>query len=666
MFYFASDNSLAHEVVAQLKAIKNAGYHHEVNVVAYFDPQPAGTPAHIFDVNAIYKLQHPYDNDIGFASDDPFVRDLIADRLWGQEKDRDGNTIRQRLVTQLKEQQGLTYTLPPVIGDNTGDDDGEHSLRSFLNFCALAYPAKHYMLFVLGHGQVVGDDIFLLDERAAQRSVTLRELGAALRDFKTMIGESEFELVGFHSCSISSVEVAFQLQDTANYMLASQGPAFVGSWPYRQILIRIFKNVADGKFNLPDKPAKDETAAAGGKCHHSDSPTQKNVREMLEKIFGYVYYNSQDYLLAGYSFDLCLCDLRSDKLGNLQEPIQALSKALIESLKESDPSKPSSDPLVKYCILLAHWKAQSYFQENYVDLYDFCFCLRQYCEDFCEATKEDKVKSKKFSDLAKACEDVRSVLRKQAPPDKDTSQKNNPGQIDDPDQMVEFDEQGQLKQASDCSNNPIIKANFAGPDSQFSHGLSIYFPWARPRADRKIIKEYKKYAFNQITQPKQTTKCKPTPEPKPTPESKPTTWFDFLNQYWGEAGIPDHSTMRASHKTENGKGDKRIKDALTQRGVVLPDTTSDPAKEDADNLHEDITSLMFNAEGSLNLNGTLSDPSDKPNGQGTTGDGCTCGSIKNFPRDTRALRERAQRANDEPTYPINRLQVNLPNQQVKR
>ena len=34
------------------------------------------------------------------------------------------------------------------------------------------------------------------------------------------------------------------------------------------------------------------------------------------------------------------------------------------------------------CILLAHWKSQSYFQENYTDLYDFCFCLSDFCGEF--------------------------------------------------------------------------------------------------------------------------------------------------------------------------------------------------------------------------------------------------------------------------------------------
>src|SRR5437868_2859809 len=107
MFYFASDNALAHEIVSQLKSIKNAGFQQDVNVVASFDPQPVGTPAHIFDINAVRKavrqLKYPRNpDDIRFAADDPFVRDLIEDRLWGDELSRDGKTtIRQLVIDQL-------------------------------------------------------------------------------------------------------------------------------------------------------------------------------------------------------------------------------------------------------------------------------------------------------------------------------------------------------------------------------------------------------------------------------------------------------------------------------------------------------------------------------------------------------------------------------------
>ena len=44
MFYFATDNPLAVSAVSQLKAIKDAGFHHAANVVAQFDPYTEGTP----------------------------------------------------------------------------------------------------------------------------------------------------------------------------------------------------------------------------------------------------------------------------------------------------------------------------------------------------------------------------------------------------------------------------------------------------------------------------------------------------------------------------------------------------------------------------------------------------------------------------------------------
>jgi hypothetical protein len=84
------------------------------------------------------------------------------------------------------------------------------------------------MLFLLGHGVVVGNDIFLLDENASEQSLTLTNLGQILAEFKHSIeleGKTPeetptLELVSFHSCSVSSLEVAYELQGTAKYMLA--------------------------------------------------------------------------------------------------------------------------------------------------------------------------------------------------------------------------------------------------------------------------------------------------------------------------------------------------------------------------------------------------------------------------------------------------------------
>ena len=559
MFYFASDGPLAPGIVSQLKSIKNAGYHPEANVVAYFDPQPVGTPAHVFDVNAIYKLIDP-EPRIGFDPNDPFVRSLIDDRLWRDEKDRNGKKIRDLIIDQLKKKKNRIYNRPeapkplatkigaqPSTNHHEKSEPGaQESLETFLNFCAENYQAKHYMLFILGHGLVVGDDVFLFDEHATEQSVTLRGLGHALDSFKTLIsGWGELELVSFHSCSMSSLEVAFELQGTANYMLASQGPAFVGSWPYREILLRVFNEVEKGTLKTP-----------------------QGVKKMFGNIFDYVYHNSTDYLLAGYPFDLCLCDLSELKLAAVVEPLKELSRALVEALKNLD------NPLANYCILLAHWKSQSHWQQNYTDLFDFCFCLDGYCADFVDKVNDPS----SYTRIQDACVEVMRVLEKSS------------------------------------LNNPVIRADSAGPDSQYSHGLSVFFPWTRPISDRVIVREgeeskteYELYRFNQ------------------------TEWFSFLDQYWGpqESDKPvEGSTMRAPHKEE-------LKDKA-------------PSADDA--LFEDIASLMFNANGALNTASALG-PGDKVNPPDPTGDECTCGSIKNYRRDTRARAKRGDMA--EAPFPVN-------------
>ena len=55
--FFASDNSLASTIVSQLKALKDAGHHPEVNVVAHFDPHVVNTPSQVFDINLVEKIR---------------------------------------------------------------------------------------------------------------------------------------------------------------------------------------------------------------------------------------------------------------------------------------------------------------------------------------------------------------------------------------------------------------------------------------------------------------------------------------------------------------------------------------------------------------------------------------------------------------------------------
>ena len=204
MFYMASDNPLAISIVSQLKALKAAGYQKDVNVIAQFDPFTEGTPTHIFDVNLVNKLANPGKSNIGFKGTDSFVRNLIEDKLWRDETTSDGDRlIRDAIRDAFNEEHAkdnYKYTAPMApelngtpqrYGARRSEQDCYTSLQRFINFCAEKYPANHYMLFMIGHGVVVGNDVFMYDEHAETKSITLTELGDILTEFKEKLDEQE-------------------------------------------------------------------------------------------------------------------------------------------------------------------------------------------------------------------------------------------------------------------------------------------------------------------------------------------------------------------------------------------------------------------------------------------------------------------------------------------
>jgi len=595
MFYMASDNPLVVSVVSQLKALKAAGFHPDVNVVAQFDPYAEGTPTHIFDVNLINKLKTGNKKaNIGFADNQSFVRNLIEDKLWRAETNRRGKPIRQALDDLMRENHQVPYLAPlapdmTINGDNghepqpdmhafagnRGSQNGHEigngksrelgpyqSLLNFLYFCSANYPAKHYMLFIIGHGVVVGNDIFLFDSHADEHSITLAKMGEALQKFKGSIDRgSSFDLVSFNSCSVSSLEVAYELKGIAHYMLASQGPTFVGSWPYREILIRIFREVEEKR---------------------------GNIRELISDIYHYCLYNSADFLLAGYSYQLTLCDL--SRVSDLNNPMERLSRALVQALSPGDKKK--NDAASTFVVLYSHWKSQSFFDEMYTDLYDFCFCIIDRCERI-EMAKGHL--TPQLAEIREACDDVLRVLAK-------PEVKNG---------------QSAAARLGRISDTPTVvtASDYVGPAYQYSRGLSVYFPWTRPTDDSQIMQDYETYKFHTEFKDRGVST---------------DSWFDFLEAYF-------IATERDTKRDEIKFQVQRQQECGKTPEFALPDEM--PEQE----LQEDIGNLIYSGEGPLGglaLNKT--DPWDK------TGDDCKCGSIKNYPRDTRARRNRRRQAQKMP------------------
>ena len=639
MFYLATDNPLAPGVISHLKAMKNAGYHPQVNVLAQFDPHGGNMPVHVFDVNRMEKLKNPNRVNIGFAPNDSYVRNLVVDKLWNAQ----GN---KAIKASLKDR--VRYTAPIPSKRMDGENDPEKSLDLFLQFCFKRYPARHYMLFVLGHGLIVAGDVFLFDENGAERngnsgprSLSLKQLGTVLDSFNKKIrGEGELELIGFHSCSMSGAEVAFELKDKANYMLAAQGPAYVGIWPYRQILIRLFNDLGRSVFSKEDlennglidklksergatydyiraqlegngakpllsahkvghRPEPSLVSAVAdklsgvltnprlinefqpvrlpdtvGKLINKQQPnrmnseylkwlnrqwllggltakaqkayTKANVKTLLISIFNYCYFNGLDFQLAGYSSDLTLCNLR--EIDELKASVQNLVTVLTKSL---DVAAKADDDLITDLLVMAHWESQSFYEEKYTDLYDFCFCLKRKCEK----ARASRDLSKYITDIKDACDAVMDVLKR----------------------GVDGDDDG-----------VIVRSEYCGPAYQYAHGLSVYFPWAEPINNQMWKRDYRDFKF-----------------------SATTKWHRFLKSYFDK-------TLRATQGDENDERDScALIDNLDRRMLHF--------------LEDISTAQVFNDDGQLKVGSKDPLGPGKSGSKDPTGMDCDCGSIKNHP-----------------------------------
>jgi hypothetical protein len=543
MFFFAGDNQLAPIAVSLLKAIKDAGFQKDTDVVVYFDPNEVGVPTKVYNVNQRRKMggggtrgPRKPKTHIGDGAD-PFVRNIEEDRIKPDDIDPDKGPASAKLKQALKDQTEMK---------------AEEALDNFIGFCREAHPARHYILYLVGHGMVVGGDTFLTDDNPLS-AITLKRLGVILKCFTDKIKEQKekgvFQLLGLHSCCMSAIEVAYELKGTANYMLASEGPTFLGDWHIRQLLKKNF-NVAEAK------PAKQQGTENEG-ADQDKAKSEVKILRLIRSLYYLTLFSGTDYLHAGYSHDLALCNLDPRRYRALTVSIKKLVAHLKKGLEESSPKSGSTvtkrGKRIKELVLLAHWEAQSYWGESYTDLFDFCRCLRERCDPKGE-----------LGYLHKACS---NVMKKLTP----------------------ITSGGLSKRFKSL----VIYSNNFGWEFQYSHGLSVYFPWSVPvvtvstvrddagkRCEEKyederkgILERYRGYAF--------------------TKELKDDSWLSFLEDYFKE------TERKPRHEEDRTK-------------ITVPFTIANDSFDPSDALS------------------TLDDPI-KPNPR--IGADCTCPSIKNYPKD---------------------------------
>ena len=108
------------------------------------------------------------------------------------------------------------------------------TLADFLKWGVSNYPAEHYMLVFWDHGggSITGvclDDLYPKTRDGASDSLTLTEIRDALKSCGT-----KFDVVGFDTCLMATLETAEMLEPYADYMIASEESEPGTGWDYTQ------------------------------------------------------------------------------------------------------------------------------------------------------------------------------------------------------------------------------------------------------------------------------------------------------------------------------------------------------------------------------------------------------------------------------------------------
>lgn len=405
MVYLAGDNNLTTECMFALTEMKGAALNDKnFNVIAQFDPCDPYLPSHRYKIDPanksiyqdIFDCARYYKNtdEVRFKKESRKATELAARREEALEK------LRKAGLKKFKK-ASLTATKPSNMPSDDTDTGSPITLYNFISYCLQNYPARRYMVVLSGHAGGTERDYLLKDDSSA-RSLTFNELKQVFKQIKRDRHGELIDIIGMDNCLMSMAEICYELRDVAEVVVGCESFSPISGWPYRQILERLSNEFADPE--LP--PGKSVTVEAA-----------KTIVDEYVNFYA-------TYWMAGLSVTQSALDVA--KVEELQQHINSLAHAMEKELVAESKKKPPLPPaerLLENALLIAHWEAQSYNGEQYVDVYDFCDCL------------EKRVQS---PELAKRCQTLKNFIKD------------------------EF----------------VLSSCYCGAIYQYSYGVSIYFPWA--------------------------------------------------------------------------------------------------------------------------------------------------------------------------------------------
>jgi hypothetical protein len=204
LVYVCSDNDLERFGLQDVNEMEQVGSSKDVNIIAQIDRLRSGHGASIADGN------------------------WTGTRRYFVSKDNDMSKINSPMVQNLGE-------------TNMGN---KRALADFLKWGVKTYPADNVAVVIWNHG--MGWRGVAHDE-SSDEYLRIQDVGWALREGQKELSKvnkkaSKFAIVDFDACLMGTVEVAFELADSTQFMVASEENEPGYGMPYADYLGPLVKN----------------------------------------------------------------------------------------------------------------------------------------------------------------------------------------------------------------------------------------------------------------------------------------------------------------------------------------------------------------------------------------------------------------------------------------
>ena len=277
MIYLAGDNNLSANSIDIMKDLEDAfpdgKQNDEVRVIACFNPNtPRPRGARYVEINHGRHNGHNGRNGKHVIPQWGLHNDLVPS---GENGDRS--------VTAPNFSEGDIFKV-----DISAQPLPKEGLKRFIEYTLDHHKADAYMLILFGHGGLVAGNTFLADDnppsflRLTEFSKILSTYFSATREG----GKQPLDILACDNCMMNGIETAYEIKDSVNYVIGSQGLMLAVGWPFRKIIEKIIE--------LPNK----------------------EVRRVAHKVADVCARGLLDFALMDRSSDQSLLDLSTFREGN--------------------------------------------------------------------------------------------------------------------------------------------------------------------------------------------------------------------------------------------------------------------------------------------------------------------------------------------------------------